>query len=126
MSKKHKREIKRRSILAARRYLEISGWDIIATSLDEKLRPFHIVGTDDSGNLAFVRVKAFNRPPRECDSTDMDNQLRLKMEDRFCHFLYDHPEFKDMPVRADAVDVYVISHDRALLKHTVNCINCSI
>lgn len=122
-----KKKIRKRSILASRRYLEMQGWDVIATSVDgEELEPFHIVGTDDAGNLVFVRVRAFNRPPEAGDAVDVDAELRLKMEDRFCHFLLDHPDYVDVPVRADAVDIYVISHDRAMLRHQINCVNCSL
>lgn len=124
MSKKN--EIRRRSILAARRYLKMRGWDVLSTSLDvAEPKPFHIVGTDDAGSLVFVRVHAYNRPPEPGDAADVDGEMRCQMESAFCHFLLDHPEHKDVPVRADAIDVYVISHDRALLRHQVNCVNCS-
>lgn len=118
---KCKREIKQRAIKASAKYLQLRGWDIIATSSDEELKPFHIVATD-AGELVFVRVRAFTHPPRE-DSVNVDGELRTRMEDRFCHFLYDHPEHVDVPVRGDFVDVFVIGGDRALVRHQVNCIS---
>jgi len=120
---KCKREIKQRAIKASAKYLQLRGWDIIATSSDEELKPFHIVATDDAGDLVFVRVRAFTHPPREGDSVNVDGELRTRMEDRFCHFLYDHPEHVDVHVRGDIVDVFVIGGDRALVRHQLNCIS---
>ncbi len=98
---------------AAKRYLKARGYAV----LDEFEccgEPY--IAADDCGEVVIARVGCgFGRIPEPwCD--------RDAFEEVAAFYLRTHDEI-DVPVRADSIDMLILSEGRALLRHTVNCSN---
>ena len=102
-----------RTIAAARRYLEMKGYEI----LDEmECDGIPIVVADDEDVCVFAHV-----------SFDMGKMPsvhfhRSKFEQMAADYICDH-DIADCEVRADAISMMVVGPDRALLRHTINWSN---
>ena len=99
-----------RIVKAARRYLEARGYEVVDQAEWDSAP---VLVLDDDGVVAFAQV-AYGMHEMPADTFDRDS-----FEAFAGGYLAEH-DIADCQVRADRIDVMVVSGDRALLRHAVN------
>ena len=116
------KETKKRARKAARRYLELQGYEIVDSnwSNDAIAGKVDLVA-NDGGTIVFVAISVGGL---ERDAGFREEPLsREQAELLAATWLGEHPDAgTDVPVRFDRISVLVVGEDRAMLRHTVNCL----
>lgn len=116
--KPERTEIGQRGEIAAARYLERMGYEIIDRNWSCPAGEADIVARD-MDYLVFVEVKTRTSIDKGFPSEAVDAEKRARYEKIAAWYVRDY-EFVDIPVRFDVVALLVVSEDRALIKHFVN------
>ncbi len=112
------KEIGRRGELAAARYLERCGYEILERNWDCPAGEVDIVARDEE-TLVFCEVKTRTSLDHGLPSEAVDSNKRNRYEKIAGWYLRDY-EFTDIPVRFDVVALLVVGNDRALVRHYIN------
>lgn len=112
-------DMERRGLKAAVRFLERRGYGILDKGWSSEFGIADIVA-DDDGTVVFVHVatKTMGQGLLPDSSCGMDRPL---CEAVAADYLGAHMGLVDCPVRFDRVDLLVVSADRAMLRHSINC-----
>lgn len=110
------KELKQKCMAAIVSYVQQKGYEVLDSS--EAKHGFMVAKDGDA--LVFIDMKAAESSD---DPIARDGGFRAEMEGKAVRWLADC-EAEPAQVRFDAVDVTVISGDRALLKHHINCLGC--
>ena len=109
-------KLQERAIQAATRFVERRGYEV----LDEGWVPegaergIDIVAQDDE-TIVFIEVTA-----NDGDAFGGEHAEREQLESLAAKWLGQHSPENDVSVRFDAIDMIVVSADRALLRHHIN------
>jgi len=96
---------------AARRYLELKGIEVLEEFERDGI-PY--IAADDDGTLVIARVSY------STDGIPEPWSDRGQFEEVASAFLRTFDRI-DLTLRGDSLDLMVLSQDRAMLRHTVNC-----
>lgn len=116
------KEMNKRARKAAGRYLELQGYGIVDKNWsDEAIAGKVDLVAEDGGTIVFVTVSVGGL---EGDAGFREEPLsREQAELLAATWLGAHPDAGvDVPVRFDRISVLVVGQDRAMLRHTVNCL----
>ena len=113
-----KKELGARGELAAARYLERRGYDVIERNWHCKAGEVDIVARDNDF-LVFVEVKTRTNIDTGLPEEAVDEEKRHRYEILAAHYLREH-EVEETAVRFDVVALLVIAPDRALVRHHIN------
>ena len=117
-------ENKQRALSSTKRYLELLDYNIIADTSDTNLEPIKLVAEDTNNNsLVFVMIQLHDRFPKKEDYVKVDDETRVTLENAACKFLSDGQDYVDVILRFDIVDIFIIGDERAMLRHTIDCVN---
>ena len=114
----HNKRIGARGELAAARFLERRGYDIVDRNWTCKAGEADIVAKDQD-NLVFVEVKTRTNLEVGLPEEAVDAAKRQRYERIAAYYLADHP-YVDMQVRFDVVAILVCAPDRALIRHHID------
>ena len=110
---------KTRAMKAIGRYLELKGAEILEEGWAHGEDMADYIA-EDGGEGAFV----FGRVHENAGAGIPDGRLDRKAFERLAAaYLAEHPELADCGVRADTVDVLVLSGSRAMVRHHVNALS---
>ena len=111
-------ETKTRAMKAIGRYLELRGCEVLEEGWAHGEDMADYIA-EDGGEVAFV----FGRVHENAGAGIPDGLIDRKAFERLAAaYLAEHPELADCGVRADTVDVLVLSGSRAMVRHCVNAI----
>lgn len=116
--KSHNKELGMRGELAALRYLERRGFEILEHNWECRYGEADIIARDGS-TLVFIEVKTRSNIRKGFPSEAVDEEKRARYEKIACCYLKTHDEV-DIPVRFDVMALIVLGNDRALIKHYVS------
>ena len=116
--KGHNKQIGERGEIAAARFLERRGYDIVERNWTCKAGEADIVAKDNE-NLVFVEVKTRTNLEVGLPEEAVDAEKRQRYERIAAYYLADHP-YVDMQVRFDVVGILVCAPDRALIRHHID------
>lgn len=109
-------ELHKRGCKAAKRYLELNGYEILDVDFNANGTVIDIVA-DDEGTLVFVSVNVNDDFTKGFKSSELD---RAAYEIASCHWLADCDDRIDCPVRFDRIEMNVLGNHRAMIRHHVN------
>lgn len=104
---------------AAARFLEMRGYEIVEQDWECDAGTVEVVCRSEEGALVFVEVTESEGsfPPEEIDAGK-----RNRMESIAAAYLAANGGEADFAVRFDTLSLLVVSPDRALLRHHINCL----
>ena len=108
----------RRGEVAAARYLEHIGYEVLEMNWECPAGEADIIARDEEA-IVFCEVKTRTNINKGFPSEAVDAEKRSRYEKIAAWYLRDCP-FYDVPVRFDVVALMVVAEDRALIKHYVN------
>lgn len=106
--------LKSRALDATKSCLEKKGYEIVG-STDRGLVAV------ENGELVFVSVLVRMANKTKGFAEDLSN--REKREIEACQWLAENPTIDPLPFRFDEVSLIVVSDDRAILRHHINCLD---
>ena len=112
------KEIGRRGEIAAARYLDQLGYDILDRNWQCPAGEVDIVARDES-SLVFCEVKTRTSIEKGFPSEAVDAEKRSRYEKIAAWYLRDYA-YVDIPVRFDVIALLVVAEDRAFIKHYIN------
>lgn len=114
----HNKKLGEKGEIAAKKYLENKGYEILDTNWTCKLGEIDIVAKDRD-SLVFVEVKTRSNLKTGLPEDAVDAKKRKKYECLAAMYIKD-TDFVNIAVRFDVVGILVINSTRALLRHHVN------
>ena len=114
----HNKELGKRGELAAARYLELRGFEILETNWVCPAGEADIVAFDGEC-LVFCEVKTRTSLKKGFPVEAVNAEKRARYEKIAAWFLKEN-DVCNMPVRFDIISLLVVSEDRAMIKHYVN------
>lgn len=117
--KRHNKELGRKGEIAAARFFERMGYEILERNWKCPAGEADIIALDDEGVLVFCEVKTRSSIKRGFPVEAVDAQKRARYEKIAAWYLRQN-EVGDGPVRFDIVSVLVVAEDRAMIRHYVN------
>lgn len=120
-------ELKEKAIKAAARFLITRGYEVVETQWKSEAGcSIDLVATEDD-TVVFVDVLARQGTDRGMPD-DGGEASRERKEIAAATWLAEHSdeEYVNRPIRFDSIAMMVIGESRALLRHHINCLGCSI
>lgn len=117
-------EIGMRGELAAVRYLEMRGMEIVERNWVCPAGEADIIAFDE-GTLVFVEVKTRTGIEKGFPAEAVNAEKRSRYEKIAAWYLRGS-EIVDVPVRFDVVSLLVVSDDRAMVRHYVNAFGSEV
>lgn len=118
----HNRELGKRGEIAAARYLEHMGYDIIEQNWSCPAGEADIIAFDGY-DLVFVEVKTRTSFDKGFPSEAVDEKKRRRYE-RIAGWYLMETDFSEVSVRFDIIALIVVSRDRAFMRHYQNAFAC--
>lgn len=114
----HNIEIGKRGEIAAARYLEKVGYQVLERNWECPAGEADIIARDEDC-LVFIEVKTRTNIEKGFPEEAVDKKKRSRYEKIASWYLSDC-DYVDVPVRFDVIALLAIGEDRAFIKHFVN------
>lgn len=121
-------ELKEKAVKAAEKFLEQRGYEVVESNWEsEGGSALDLVAKQD-GTVVFVDVYARRGIDRGMPEEGGEGS-RERREIAAAAWLAEHDDKEglvDLPIRFDSIAMMLVSDNRALLKHHINCLGCEI
>ena len=121
-------ELKEKAIKAAEKFLERRGYEVVESNWkSEGGNSLDLVAREDD-TVVFVDVYARHGFDKGMPEEGSEGS-RERREIAAAAWLSEHADdegYVDMPVRFDSIAMMLLSENRALLKHHINCLGCGL
>lgn len=114
----HNKALGKKGEKAAARYLMLKGYEIIEMNWFCAAGEADIVAWGEEC-LVFCEVKTRSNIDKGFPSESVTKKKRQKYEKIAAWYLQEH-DWYDVCIRFDVIDILVVRHDRALIRHLVN------
>lgn len=117
-------KLKDRAMLAAERFVEHRGYDIIGTNYELNNGDEIDIVAEDGDALVFIDVKARRDTEKGFPTESLTKRTRERREMAAIQWFKDEGMgMSDRPVRFDNISLLVLGADRALIRHTINAMS---
>lgn len=119
---KWNKQLGRRGEMAAARYLERFGLEVLEINWECPAGEADIIARDGD-TVVFVEVKTRSSFKKGFPSEAVNAEKRARYEKIALWYMSDY-EFVDVPIRFDIIAVVAVAEDRAVIRHYANAFAC--